>query len=77
VDADFLARLKRSAALVDGLPAWSSAGIVLSDNFEGGRCVVGGENCRLGEVVYLSKVGHIREALDGQGYIACRYPDSA
>jgi hypothetical protein len=38
-DADsqaFWSAIRRSAALVQGAPVWTQAGIVLSQNFEGG-----------------------------------------
>jgi hypothetical protein len=34
---EFWQAMERSAARVRGLPAWTSAGIVLSHNFEGGQ----------------------------------------
>jgi hypothetical protein len=36
-DAEFWAGLRKSAALVEDLPVWTQAGLVLSGNFEGGR----------------------------------------
>jgi hypothetical protein len=36
VSDEFWAAIRRSADLVRGLPAWTQAGIVLSDNFDGG-----------------------------------------
>lgn len=44
--ADFWATIRRSTDLVRGLPAWTSAGIVLSCNFEGGRHRFEGDELR-------------------------------